>query len=95
MAIRSSVKPNEVSRIGQRRQVVIPKRVFEVLQLREGDFFEVTVERGNLRLRPKRLIDIADDVLTPREAAKVRRGAAELKAGNSKPWRKVKHELAH
>ena len=83
-----------VSRIGQRRQVVIPKRVFDVLQLREGDFFEVTVERGNLRLRPKRLVDIAEDILTPREAAKVRRGAAELKAGNSKPWRKVKHELA-
>jgi AbrB family looped-hinge helix DNA binding protein len=95
MAIRSSAKPNEVSRIGQRRQVVIPKRVFDVLQLREGDFFEVTVERGNLRLRPKRLVDIAEDILTPREAAKVRRGAAELKAGNSKPWRKVKHELAH
>jgi AbrB family looped-hinge helix DNA binding protein len=96
MAIRSSTptlsQPAAVSRIGQRRQVVIPKRLFEVLQLQEGDFMEVTVERGRLEMRPKRLVDMGD-VLTKSEAAKVRRGEAQLKAGRSKPWRALKHDL--
>lgn len=93
MAISNS-SPAPISRIGQRRQVVIPKQVFDSLKLREGDFMEVTVERGRLHMRPKRLVDL-DDTLTPREAAKVRRGEAELKAGQSKSWRTVKHELGY
>jgi AbrB family looped-hinge helix DNA binding protein len=96
MAIRSLIEtprqPAAVSRIGQRRQVVIPKRLFEVLQLQEGDFVEVTAERGRLEMRPKRLVDVGD-VLTKSEAAKVRRGEAQLKAGRSRPWRALKHDL--
>jgi len=81
-----------VSRIGQRRQVVIPKRVYEALRLQEGDFLEMTVERGRLAIRPKRLVDV-DEVLTKAEAAKVRRGEAQLKAGRSKAWRAAKNGL--
>lgn len=81
-----------VSRIGQRRQVVIPKPIFEALRLQEGDFVEMTVERGRLAMQPKRLVDV-DVVLTKSEAAKVRQGEAQLRAGRSKPWRTVKHEL--
>jgi AbrB family looped-hinge helix DNA binding protein len=92
MTIRNSTKSAPVSRIGQRRQIVIPKGVFEALKLQEGDFVEVTAEHGHLQMRPKRLVDI-DDVLFPSEAAKVRRGETELKAGQSKPWRTVKNEL--
>ena len=94
MTVRNATKSNEVSRIGQRRQVVIPKRVFEALKLQEGDFVEVSVDGKNLRLRPKRLTDIDDAVLTPAEAVKVRRGEADVKASRTKPWRTVKHELA-
>lgn len=95
MPIGSSANPAAVSRIGQRRQVVIPKRAFDALRLQAGDFVEVTVDRGNLRMRPKRLVDIEDAALSPGEAAKVRRGEAELKAGHSRSWRAVKHELGH
>ena len=91
MAVRNSAQA-AVSRIGQRRQVVIPKTVFEALKLQEGDFLEMTVEDGRLAIHPKRLVDV-DEVLTKSEAAKVRRGEAQLKAGRSKPWRTVKHEL--
>lgn len=90
MSIRNSA--TTVSRIGQRRQVVIPKKLFEALQLQEGDFVEVTIERGRLAMQPKRLVDV-DDILTSSQAAKVRQGEAQLKAGKSKPWRTVKHEL--
>jgi AbrB family looped-hinge helix DNA binding protein len=84
-----------VSRIGQRRQVVIPKRVFDALKLRAGDFVEVSAEDGRLQMCPKRLVDIGDDTLTASEAAVVRRGEAEIKAGRSKTWRTVRDELGH
>jgi AbrB family looped-hinge helix DNA binding protein len=82
-----------VSRIGQRRQVVIPKRVFDALKLRAGDFVEVSAESGRLQMRPKRLVDIGDERLTVSEAVKVHRGEAEIKAGRSQSWRTVKDEL--
>jgi AbrB family looped-hinge helix DNA binding protein len=91
MSVRNSAL-TAISRIGQRRQVVIPKAVFDAMQLREGDFLEVTVERGRLAMQPKRLVDV-DDVLTKSDATKVRQGEAQLKAGRSRPWRTVKHEL--
>ena len=81
-----------MSRIGQRRQVVIPKAVFDALQLQEGDFVEVTVDRGRLAMQPKRLVDVSD-VLTKSEAAKVRQGERQLQAGRTKPWRTVKNGL--
>ena len=92
MAVRDSACASAVSRIGQRRQVVIPKAVFDALQLQEGDFLEMSIEHARLAIRPKRLVDVGD-VLTRSEGAKVRRGEAQLKAGRSKPWRAVKHEL--
>jgi len=85
--------PAVVSRIGQRRQVVIPKRVFDALKLRAGDFVEVSAEGGRLLMRPKRLVDIGEVVLSASEAVKVRRGEAEIKAGRSQAWRTVKDEL--
>ena len=57
MPVRNSERLPAISRIGQRRQVVIPKAVFEALQLREGDFVEMTVEHGRVAMRPKRLVD--------------------------------------
>ena len=93
MSSRNAVKPTAVSRIGQRRQVVIPKRVFDALRLRTGDFVEVSSEGGRLQMRPKRLVDIGDERLTSSDAHKVRRGETEIKAGHSQSWRAVKDEL--
>jgi AbrB family looped-hinge helix DNA binding protein len=91
----NAVNPTAVSRIGQRRQVVIPKRVFDALKLQAGDFVEVSAEGGRLEMRPKRLVDFGEEVLSAREAVKVRRGDAEIKDGRSKSWRTVKDELGH
>ena len=81
-----------VSRLGQRRQVVIPKEVCEELGLQEGDFVEVTSAQGVVVIRPKRLVDL-DDVLTPEEEAIVRKGEAQLKRGRSAAWANVKTQL--
>ena len=81
-----------LSRIGQRRQVVIPKVIFEALQLQEGDFMEVTTNAGRVFMKPKKLVD-ADEVLTKEEEVKVRKGEGQLKHGQSKPWRAVRNGL--
>ena len=91
----NAVPSTTVSRIGQRRQVVIPKRIFDALKLRAGDFVEVSAEGGRLQMRPKRLVDIGEERLSASEAALIRRGEAEIKAGRTQSWRAVKDELGH
>jgi hypothetical protein len=46
-------------------------------------------------MRPKRLVDIGEERLSASEAALIRRGEAEIKAGRSQSWRAVKDELGH
>jgi AbrB family looped-hinge helix DNA binding protein len=87
-----STRNSTISKIGQRRQVVIPKDVCDELGLQEGDFVEVTREKGSVVIKPKKLVD-PDDVLTPEEARLVRKGIQQLKRGKSKPWRQVKDGL--
>ena len=68
-----------VSKLGQRRQVVIPKDICEALGLQQGDFVEVTrdPENGTVVIKPKKLVD-SDDILTPREEAIVRKAEQEI-----------------
>ena len=91
-ALSATGERRPLSRIGQRRQVVIPKALFDSLGLSEGDFVEVSTERRLIIMKPKKLVD-ADDVLTPVETTKVRRGEADLRRGRSRPWRAVRDEL--
>ena len=51
------------------------------------------VEKNGMLIKPKRMVD-PDDTLSPAEAKIVRRGEAQLKRGESKPWRVVKHALS-
>ena len=69
-----------IGKIGQRRQVVIPKEICDELDLQVGDFVEVRQEKGTVVIQPKKLVD-ADDVLTPEEEAIVRKGGAQLRRG--------------
>jgi AbrB family looped-hinge helix DNA binding protein len=87
-----SSKNSTISKVGQRRQVVIPKSVFDELGLQEGDFVEVTRTRNGALIKPKKIVD-PDDVLTPEEAKVVRQGLAQAKRGQTRPWRQIKDEL--
>lgn len=44
-------------KIGASRQVIIPKKVYEQLGLATGDYLDVTVHDGVLRMSPKTLVD--------------------------------------
>ena len=88
----SSTTEERIGRVGQRRQVVIPREIFDKLRMRTGDFVAFSEQANAVVMKPKRIVD-ADDVLTPKEAKMVRRGEAQLRRGESKPWRDVKDAL--
>jgi AbrB family looped-hinge helix DNA binding protein len=90
--IAQRTKHTVVSRIGQRRQVVIPKAVFDELRLRPGDFVEVTAQGGSVSLKPTRSNDV-EDTLTSAEAKKLRLGLRQIKERKTRPWNEIKHEL--
>ena len=65
-----------IGKIGQRRQVVIPKEICEELGLQTGDFVEVKQVKGTVVIKPKKLVD-ADEVLTPAQKAQIDARLAE------------------
>ncbi len=65
-----------IGKIGQRRQVVIPKEICEELGLQTGDFVEVKQVKGTVVIKPKKLVD-ADEVLTPAQKAEIDARLAE------------------
>ena len=83
-----------VGRVGQRRQVVIPKRMLETLRLREGDFVALTQQANGVLIKPKRLVD-PDDVLTREESLIVSKARREMREGKYVTLAKLEHDLAH
>jgi AbrB family looped-hinge helix DNA binding protein len=81
-----------VSQLGQRRQVVIPKVIWEDLGLEIGGFVEVERVEGTVVIKPKRLVD-AEDVLTPEEEEMVRRGEEQIRRGEYVTLEKLEHEM--
>ena len=73
----------KIGRVGQRRQVVIPREFLDTLNIREGDFVAFTQQTGGVLIKAKRLVD-DDTVLTPQEAKMVRRGMKNIKEGRFK-----------
>src|SRR5712691_12502769 len=65
-----------IGKIGQRRQVVIPKEIFDALGLRTGDFVELQKVKGTVVITPKKIVD-ADEVLTPEQKAEIDARLAE------------------
>jgi bifunctional DNA-binding transcriptional regulator/antitoxin component of YhaV-PrlF toxin-antitoxin module len=92
MARKATTTPKRIGRVGQHCQIAIPREMLETLKLQEGDFVAFIKHANGVLIKPKRVVD-PDDVLTPGEARIVRRGEAQLKRGESKPWRDVKHAL--
>ena len=81
-----------VSRLGQRRQVVIPEVICKELGIRQGDFVEVTRRKDHVVIRPKKLVD-PEDTLTAAEEKAVERGFRQLKRGKYVDWEALKNEL--
>jgi len=83
-----------IGKVGQRRQVVIPKEICEELGLQEGDFVEVKRNRGSIVIRPKKLVDKDPwDTLTPEEEKQVAEGFQQIERGQYVEWRELKKKL--
>jgi|SRR5215213_3650699 len=87
-----STKNSTISKIGQRRQVVIPKDVFDELGLQEGDFVEVTRAKGAVVIKPKKLVD-SDDILTPEEEKLLLKAEEQIRRGEYTTLEKLENEL--
>jgi AbrB family looped-hinge helix DNA binding protein len=86
-------KEGTISRLGQRRQVVIPKGICDALRLGVGDFVAVERRDGAVVIRPQAFVD-RDDVLTPAEARAVKRGTKDIAAGKVVGWSQYKNARA-
>ncbi len=82
-----------IGKVGQRRQVVIPKDIFEDLNMHEGDFVEVKKQNNGVFIKPKKLVDEDDTIVTPELAKELRKAEAQIKAGKGIPWEEVKKRL--
>jgi AbrB family looped-hinge helix DNA binding protein len=92
MAGKTTITQERIGRVGQRRQVVIPREILETLKLQEGDFVAFSKQANGVLIKPKRVVD-PDDVLTPAEAKKLRRSLKLACQGKTLPWFQVKHGL--
>ena len=93
MASKTATTTRErIGRLGQRRQVVIPREIVENLQMRTGDFLAITQKDNAIVVKPKRVVD-PDDVLTPEEAKRLRQSLKQMRQGKTRPWTQIKHEL--
>ena len=81
-----------ISKLGQRRQVVIPKDICENLGLETGDFVEIMQEGGRVIIKPKRVVD-PEGVLSPEDEEALRQGMEDIERGDVRPWSEVKHDL--
>jgi AbrB family looped-hinge helix DNA binding protein len=81
-----------IGRVGQRRQIVIPREIFDKLQMREGDFVAFSQKDNGVLLKPKRVVD-PEDALTPAETKRLRRSLKQTQEGKTRPWPQIKHEL--
>jgi bifunctional DNA-binding transcriptional regulator/antitoxin component of YhaV-PrlF toxin-antitoxin module len=68
--------------VRHRRQVVIPREVFDQLKMRVGDFVAFSKKDNGVLLKPKCVAD-AEDVLTPDEAKRLRRSLKETREGKT------------
>jgi len=82
-----------IGRLGQRRQVVIPKELCKGLNLQEGDFVAFTRRQGGVLIKPRKTVD-PEDVLTAAESALVKRAEREMRQGKYVTLAQLQHDLA-
>lgn len=92
MATKSTTTRERIGRVGQRRQVVIPREMLETLNIQEGDFVAFAEQKNGVLIKPRRVVD-PDDVLTPEESALVKRAEREMRQGKFVTLAQLRHDL--
>jgi AbrB family looped-hinge helix DNA binding protein len=82
-----------VGRVGQRRQVVIPREILETLKLQAGDLVAFAEQKNGVLIKPKRAAADPDDVLTAEESALVKKAEHEMRQGKYVTLDQLRHDL--
>jgi len=90
--MKSATTKERVARVGERRQVVIPREILETLKLRAGDLVAFTAKKNGVLIRPKRAVH-PDDTLTAEEAALVKKAEREMRRGKYVTLDQLHHDL--
>ena len=94
MTVKTSTPEERIGRVGQRRQVVIPREMLETLNIREGDFVAFRKQANGVLIKPKRVVD-PDDVLSPEESAQIAKARREMRVGRGITLAQLEYDLAH
>jgi bifunctional DNA-binding transcriptional regulator/antitoxin component of YhaV-PrlF toxin-antitoxin module len=94
MASKTTTGQERIGRVGQRRQVIIPREIFEKLRMRKGDFVAFSPKKDGVLVKPKRVAD-RDDVLTSEESTLVSKARQEMSEGKYVSLTQLEHDLAH
>ncbi len=79
-----------IVKVGKSRQVVIPKDIWDTLQLEPGDYFEVEEEHGRIVFVPKKLVDRDQIIYLSKECQKgIQEALKEVKEGKTKRFDNV------
>lgn len=82
-----------ISKLGQRRQIVIPKDICDDIGIEIGDFLEVSLSAEHkIIITPKKLVDL-EDTFTNEEEKSVARGLKDIEQGNFISLSELKNEL--
>ena len=81
-----------IGRVGRRRQVVIPRNLYEDLDLREGDFVVFARRPDGVLIKSKKAVD-PDDVLSKEESARVKKAEREMGQGKYVTLAELRHDL--
>ena len=92
MAEKAATTEERIGRVGQRRQVVIPREIFENLNMREGDFVGVAQHGDTVVIKRKTVVD-PDDSVTPAEGKLLRKAEREIKQGKFVTLAELNHDL--
>ncbi len=84
-------------RISPKHQVVIPKPIFEELQLSPGDLVDVSIAEGRILVQPKKVVDAEDAwFYEPGTQAELGKSLREVTRGKlSRPLRTQKEVKDH
>ena len=83
-----------IVKIMQRRQVVIPKELFDSLNLEVGDYLEVKLNNGKLEYIPKELVDRDEWYASQQGGKAIATALREIKTGKGKEFADVEDLIA-
>ena len=75
-----------VVKVMQRRQVVIPKELFDALNLETGDYLEARLENGKLVYVPKEIVDRDEWYASQAGKKTIERALHDIKKGKGREF---------